>query len=141
MKTIRYGFFSSCRSHREYTKFDDDSLFFGLPVFFDDFLYYSVSSPSTPDQLDQFVNVQSYLFKIKSFRRRDFIRNAEKLFIFYRKKSVSKRFDESVHHRLFKYRLCNIACASPPVPRRLFNTTNSKKKTEALLPIIFLPLL
>ena len=26
-------FFSSSRSHREYTKFDDDSLFFGLPVF------------------------------------------------------------------------------------------------------------
>jgi hypothetical protein len=94
------------------------------------FLYYSVSSPSTPDQLDQFVNVQSYLFKIKSFRARDLIRNAEKTVFF----TVSKRFDESVQHRMFKYRLCNAACGTPPVEHRLFNTSNSKQKTEACFP-------
>jgi hypothetical protein len=50
-------------------------------------LYHSISScPSTPDQLDQFVNVQYPIYsKIKSFRQWDFIRNAEKRVFFSEK--------------------------------------------------------
>lgn len=84
------------------------------------FLYYSVSSPSTPDQLDQFVNVQSYLFKIKSFRARDLIRNAEKtVFSQFRSDSMSQ----------CNTACSNTACATPPVERRPWNTACSTHQT------------
>lgn len=84
------------------------------------FLYYSVSSPSTPDQLDQFVNVQSYLFKIKSFRARDLIRNAEKtVFSQFRSDSMSQ----------CNTACSNTACATPPVQRRPWNTACSTHQT------------
>jgi len=116
-------FFSSCRSHREYTKFDDNSLFFGPSVFSTTFCI--IQFLAHPHQINwtnslTFNPIYSKLKASAEGTSFEMPKNS----LFLPKKSVSKRFDESVHHRC-----SNTACATSPVQHRLCHAACSTQQT------------